>query len=137
MSQVAKIESERLLGALVESELASLSKAGVYTGKLALQYHYFGYEGRCPPPSAFDSNYCYGLGLTAGALIAQRCNGVMACLHGLTKPPAEWKAVGVPLTAMLAIERRKGKDKPVSHRAPLPTPANLQPSPSAQASPSP
>ena len=44
--QVAKIESERLLGALVETELGRLARAGVYTGKLSLQYHYFGYEGR-------------------------------------------------------------------------------------------
>ena len=56
-----------MLGSLVESELWRRAQAGTYTGKLALQYHYFGYEGRCPPPTAFDSNYCYGLGLTAGA----------------------------------------------------------------------
>jgi len=115
--QVAKIESERLLGTLVDKELARLASAGAYTGKLSLQYHYFGYEGRCPPPSAFDSNYCYGLGLTAGALVGQRCTGVMACLQGLVQPPSEWQPKGVPLTAMLAVERRKGKDKPVIRKA--------------------
>ena len=72
---------------------------------------------RCAPPTAFDSNYCYGLGLTAGALIGQRCTGVMACLTGLVKPPAEWTAKGVPLTSMLALERRKGHDKPVIRKA--------------------
>lgn len=115
--QVAKIESERLLGALVESELEVRRQAGGYGGKLSLQYHYFGYEGRCPPPSAFDSNYCYGLGLTAAALIAEGCTGVMACLTGLTRPPAEWQPKGVPLTSMMAVERRKGKDKPVIRKA--------------------
>ena len=115
--QVAKIESERLLGALVESELATRKATGGYCGKLSLQYHYFGYEGRCPPPSTFDSNYCYGLGLTAAALISEGCNGVMACLQGLTKPPEQWTARGVPLTCMLAVERRKGKDKPVIRKA--------------------
>jgi diphosphate--fructose-6-phosphate 1-phosphotransferase len=115
--QVAKIESERLLGALLEAELARRAKAGAYAGKLSLQYHYFGYEGRCALPSAFDSNYCYALGLTAAALISQECTGVMACLQGLVQPPTEWRAKGVPLTAMLAIERRKGKDKPVIRKA--------------------
>jgi diphosphate--fructose-6-phosphate 1-phosphotransferase len=115
--QVAKIESERLLGALVEAELTTRKATGGYGGKLALQYHYFGYEGRCPPPSAFDSNYCYGLGLTAGALISEGCTGVMACLQGLTQPPSHWTAKGVPLTCMLAMERRKGKDKPVIRKA--------------------
>ena len=41
----------------------------------------------------------------------------MACLQGLTKPPSAWQAKGVPLTAMLALERRKGKDKPVIRKA--------------------
>ena len=41
----------------------------------------------------------------------------MACLQGLVKPPEQWTARGVPLTAMLAIERRKGKDKPVIRKA--------------------
>ena len=115
--QVAKIESERLLGALVEAELSARKSAGGYKGKLSLQYHYFGYEGRCPPPSAFDANYCYGLGLTAAALISQGCTGVMACLQRLTLPPEQWTAKGVPLTCMLAVERRKGKDKPVIRKA--------------------
>ena len=115
--QVAKIESERLLGALVEAELQLRTPGGGFPGKLALQYHYFGYEGRCPPPSQFDANYCYGLGLTAGALVSEGCTGVMACLQGLTKPPDQWTAKGVPLTCMLAVERRKGKDKPVIRKA--------------------
>ena len=115
--QVAKIESERLLGALVTAELATRRATGGYGGKLSLQYHYFGYEGRCPPPSAFDSNYCYGLGLTAGALITEGVTGVMACLQNLTQPPDQWSAKGVPLTAMIAVERRKGQDKPVIRKA--------------------
>ena len=113
-SQVAKIESERLLGALVETELA---KRKGYTSAFAAQFHYFGYEGRCPPPTNFDCNYCAALGLTAGALIASGYSGMMACLGGLTKPPEEWAVRGVPLTSMLCIERRKGKLKPVIRKA--------------------
>ena len=49
--QVAKIESERLLGLSVQMELEKRSKAGLYAGKFEAQYHYFGYEGRCALPS--------------------------------------------------------------------------------------
>ena len=55
--QVAKIESERLLGALVEAELEKRREAGQFGAKFNSQFHYFGYEGRCPPPSNFDANY--------------------------------------------------------------------------------
>ena len=115
--QVAKIESERLLGALVEAELAKRREAGQFTAKFNSQFHYFGYEGRCPPPSNFDANYCSALGRTAGALIGGGCTGMMASLKGLTKPPEEWEPRGAPLTGMLCLERRKGKDKPVITKA--------------------
>jgi len=115
--QVAKIESERLLGELVTLELEVRLLSGSYAARFAVQYHYFGYEGRCPPPTNFDANYCYGLGRTAAALIAVGATGMMACLQQLTRHPTEWLAKGVPLTAMLAIERRKGKDKPVIRKA--------------------
>ena len=85
--QVAKIESERLLGALLDSEMTARRRAGKYNGTLSLQYHYFGYEGRCPPPSAFDANYCLSLGLAAGALISAGCTGMMACLQARAYPP--------------------------------------------------
>ena len=99
--QVAKIESERLLGALVEAELAKRREAGQFTAKFNSQFHYFGYEGRCPPPSNFDANYCSALGRTAGALIGGGCTGMMASLKGLTKPPEEWEPRGAALTGML------------------------------------
>lgn len=115
--QVAKIESERLLGELVGRALAERSAAGSFGGRFSVQYHYFGYEGRCPPPTAFDSNYCHALGRTAASLVGVGATGVMACLRGLTRPPHEWVASGVPLTSMLALERRKGHDKPVIRKA--------------------
>ena len=80
--QVAKIESERLLGALVEAELAKRREAGQFTAKFNSQFHYFGYEGACPPPSNFDANYCSALGRTAGALIGGGCTGMMASTQG-------------------------------------------------------
>ena len=114
--QVAKIESERLLADLVENELR-LRQAYGYKGKFAAQCHYLGYEGRCPPPTNFDANYCYALGLTSAALIGCGCTGMMAAVRGLASPPESWTLRGVPLTAMMCVERRKGKDKPVVRKA--------------------
>ena len=114
--QVAKIESERLLADLVEQELR-LRQAFGYRGKFSAQCHYLGYEGRCPPPTNFDANYCYALGLTSAALIGCGCTGMMAAVRGLAGPPEAWTLRGVPLTAMMCVERRKGKDKPVVRKA--------------------
>jgi 6-phosphofructokinase 1 len=115
--QVAKIESERLLGLAVEKELGMRCMSGTYNGKFEAQYHYFGYEGRCALPSDFDCTYCYTLGMTAGALIAHKFTCMIASVQNLLAPSAEWTVRGVPLTAMLNIERRHGKDKPVIKKA--------------------
>jgi len=115
--QVAKIESERLFSLLAEKELAKRKEAGTYVGKFAVQAHYFGYEGRCTPPTDFDCNYCYVLGLVAGALIGHNYSGMMASIRGLYKPIEEWQVMGMPLTHMMNVERRKGKDKPVIKKA--------------------
>lgn len=63
--QVAKIETERLLILLLEKELANRN----YDKKFVAHSHYFGYEGRSCLPSNFDTEYCYGLGQVAGALV--------------------------------------------------------------------
>lgn len=115
--QVAKIESERLLSLLCEKELMARKAAGTFKGKFSVQCHYFGYEGRCTPPTDFDCYYCYSLGFTAGALIAHNYTGMMATIRGLYKPVAEWEVKGMPLTHMMNVERRKGKDKPVIKKA--------------------
>ena len=41
---------------------------------------------------------------------------MMASVKRLTHDPSEWAVHGAPLTAMIGIERRKGKDKPVIHK---------------------
>lgn len=46
------------------------------------------------------------------------CNGYMSCVKNLGNPdPTQWIAAGCPLPAMMGIERRKGKDKPVITKA--------------------
>ncbi len=115
--QVSKIETEALLIDLVANRLAQWRSQGQYKGKFSTQCHFFGYEGRCAAPSNFDADYCYGLGYAAAGLIAAGLSGYMACLQQLTRPAAEWLAGGVPLTMMMNLERRKGKDHPVIRKA--------------------
>ena len=115
--QVSRIETEKLLIDMVGDKLREWKAKGEYVGKFSAQNHFFGYEGRCAAPSNFDADYCYSLGYTAGCLIAAGKSGYMASVRGLNKPAADWQAGGVPLTMMMNMERRKGKDVPVIRKA--------------------
>ena len=111
--QVAKIETERLLMLLLDSELQKRN----YPFPFLPQSHYFGYEGRCALPSNFDASYCYALGATGAALVKYGFTGCMAVCRGLQKEPSEWEPAGCPLAAMMVVERRKGKDVAVIEKA--------------------
>ena len=115
--QVSLIETEKLLSNMVGKKLAVWKKEGKYVGNFAAQHHFFGYEGRCAAPSHFDSDYCYSLGYTAAQLIANGKTGYMASVRNLTAPAADWVAGGIPITAMMNMERRNGKMKPVIQKA--------------------
>lgn len=111
--QVSKIETEKLLSYLASQEL---KKRG---SKVAFNptHHFFGYEGRCSMPSLFDANYCYNLGLTAATLIRDRITAVMAGIKNLSKAVPDWEPIAVPLTSMMVLEERKGKEQLVVEKA--------------------
>ena len=115
--QVSLIESEKLFAALVGDKLKARKAAGTYTGKYAVQTHFFGYEGRCAFPSNFDADYCYSLGYNAFMLIQYGFNGYLSKVSNLSRPAEEWVAGGMPITKMMNIERRHGEDKPVIKKA--------------------
>lgn len=115
--KVSQIETERLLVEMVERRLKEMKKAGAYAGKFAAITHFFGYEGRCGAPSNFDANYCYALGYNAAVLALNGLTGYLSSVTGLTKPAAQWSCGGAPLTMMMNIERRHGKEKPVIQKA--------------------
>ena len=115
--QVSLIESEKLFSALVKDKLAERRKAGTYKGKFSPLHHFFGYEGRCAFPSNFDADYCYSLGYNAFMLIQYGYNGYLSKVSNLSKPADEWVAGGMPITKMMNMERRNGKDKPVIRKA--------------------
>jgi pyrophosphate--fructose-6-phosphate 1-phosphotransferase len=115
--QVSLIETEKLLSEMVGTKLAQWKKEGKYTGKFSTQHHFFGYEGRCAAPSNFDADYCYSLGYNASLLIAAGKTGYMSSIRNTTAPAAEWIAGGIPITAMMNMERRSGEMKPVIRKA--------------------
>ncbi len=115
--QVSLIETEKLLSEMVGNKLAAWKKEGKYVGKFSALHHFFGYEGRCAAPSNFDADYCYSLGVTASALIANGKTGYMASVKNLTAPADKWIAGGIPITMMFNMERRNGEMKPVIRKA--------------------
>jgi len=111
--QVSRIETEKLLLDLVGDRLREWAANGQYKGSFSAQTHFLGYKGRCAAPSNFDADYCYSLGYTAVALVVAGKTGYMASVRRLIRPAAEWVAGGIPLTMMMNMERRKGKEVPV------------------------
>ncbi len=115
--QVSLIETEKMLAEMVALRLKELKAEGKYTGKFTTQTHFFGYEGRCAAPSNYDADYCYSLGYTASALIGNGKTAYMSSVRNTTKAASEWTCGGIPITMMLNMERRHGKDKPVIRKA--------------------
>ena len=115
--QVSLIESEKLFSALVAENLKARKAAGTFSGKFSAMHHFLGYEGRCAFPSNFDADYCYSLGYNAAMLIQYGFTGYLSKVSNLSKPAEEWVAGGMPITKMMNIERRNGKDKPVIRKA--------------------
>uniref|UniRef100_A0A1J3E960 Pyrophosphate--fructose 6-phosphate 1-phosphotransferase subunit beta n=1 Tax=Noccaea caerulescens TaxID=107243 RepID=A0A1J3E960_NOCCA len=115
--QVAKIETEKMLIQMVETELEKRKQAGAYKGQFMGQSHFFGYEGRCGLPTNFDATYCYALGYGAGALLNSGKTGLISSVGNLAAPVEEWTVGGTALTALMDVERRHGKFKPVIKKA--------------------
>ena len=98
---------------MIEERIAKMEKKV----KFSTQAHFFGYEGRCAAPSNFDADYCYSLGYTASALIGAGKTGYMSSVRNVSMPASEWEAGGIPLTMMMNMEHRHGKDVPVIRKA--------------------
>lgn len=111
--QVSKIETERLFIETVTKEL----KKRQFKGKFSAQPLFCGYEGRSGYPSNFDTHYCYALGHVAALLIDNGATGYMSLVQNLTQPVEQWAIGAAPLVAMMDIELRKGKRKPVIKKA--------------------
>jgi diphosphate-dependent phosphofructokinase len=108
--QVSLIETEKLL---IEKIQEGLKKRKDFKGHFNSQAHFLGYEGRAAFPSNFDSDYCYNLGFVATALLKEKLTGYICSIDSLFSKAGNWKPQGVPITLLMDIELRKGKEKPV------------------------
>ncbi len=115
--QVARIETEKMLISMIETELHARKHEETFTGTFKGQAHFFGYEGRCGMPTNFDATYCYALGFAAAALLHTGQTGLIASIGNLTAPSKDWTVGGTALTELMDVERRKGKFKPVIKKA--------------------
>jgi diphosphate-dependent phosphofructokinase len=115
--QLSKIETERLLIALVERELNLRKQKGNFIGKFNPQPLFCGYEGRSGLPTNFDCQYCYALGHAAALLIKLKASGYMCCIKNLVQPIEKWEIFGAPIVKMLHFEMRKNKKQAVIQKA--------------------
>jgi len=115
--QVSRIDTEALLIETVRRRLAPGAASGEFDGKFQTQHHFFGYEGRCAAPSNFDANYTTALGQVAAILIEHGKTGYLCHVGNLAAAAAEWTAGGLPLTALMRMETRKGHPTAVIAKA--------------------
>jgi len=114
---LSQVETERLLIDRVSDKFRLMASEGQKVPKFSPLAHFFGYEGRCAPPSNFDADYCYSLGFAAGQLMRAGLTGYTVHVRNMTRTADEWVAGGTPITMMLNIEARKGREVPVIRKA--------------------
>jgi len=107
--QVSQAETERLLAHFVELELGYRKKKGTYKGSFAVVCSFIGYQTRGANPSNFDISLAYNLGFAASKLVVGGFSGYMATIGNLKAPQSEWQPMGVPITALMSVEKSKGQ----------------------------
>lgn len=128
--KVSQIPTELLLIEMTESRIKAMQndskliahlnfspeeEAKFKAYKFASNNHFFGYEGRCGAPSRFDAAFTYNLGLIAGSLALDGKTGYMAALTDLDRVTS--RALAIPLTGLINVERRHGHDELVIEKA--------------------
>ncbi|MFC1517237.1 diphosphate--fructose-6-phosphate 1-phosphotransferase [Candidatus Margulisiibacteriota bacterium] len=108
--QVSLIPTEKLLIDMVKTRVKELAPEV----KFKTHNHFFGYEGRCGAPTLFDAAYTYNLGMIAGSLALAGKTGYMASFTDLDKGG---KVLAIPLTGLLNVEVRHGKEEMVIEKA--------------------
>ena len=106
---LSQVDTQVLLIDLVAKRL----KERGFMGKFSPQAHFLGYEGRAAYPSNFDATYCLALGMAAVFAIRDGLTGVLCGIPNLKEKVDLWQIWAVPLVSLMALEKRKGKEKPV------------------------
>jgi diphosphate--fructose-6-phosphate 1-phosphotransferase len=105
--KMSQAETERLLAHFVDIELSYRKKKGTYCGKFASLCSFIGYQARGSLPSNFDINFAYNLGYAATHLIKYGYNNYVVTVNNLKLPVNKWTVSGVPISAMMTIDRNK------------------------------
>ena len=82
--------------------------------KFSTNSHFFGYEGRCGTPTRFDAAYTFNLGLLVGSLALTGKTGYLVAINALNRGG---QALAIPLTGLIHVEHRYGKDEFVIEKA--------------------
>lgn len=107
--KLSQTETERLLAHFVAIELNYRKKKGTFKGSFSVISSFIGYQARGAAPSNFDINYAYNLGHVVSILIGNGVTGYMATIHNLKDNIGNWRAGGVPLTAMMQSTSHSSK----------------------------
>ncbi len=110
--QLSHVATDELLALMVENKVKEVESV-----KFKPVPIFYGYDGRCAPPSNFDATYCYNLGLIAALLVRDRKTGFIASVKGLNLPLGEWSGLAVPIKSMIKEEMRNGVKKQVIAKA--------------------
>ena len=96
---LSTIEMERLLATLVSRQLKET------VPQFQVRTHFYGYEGRCAPPTPFDAQYATALGTTALHAAAAGYTGHVVSITNPSQPISEWEPAVTPLITMIDPER--------------------------------
>jgi pyrophosphate--fructose-6-phosphate 1-phosphotransferase len=102
---LSQIPTEELLIDLVRARIEQDIPG--YT--LKAERHFYGYEGRCGTPTAFDQRLAYQLGVIAASLVLDGRTGYLAALGGDLRGGGTPYAV--PLAPLLEAESREGHEE--------------------------
>ena len=106
--RINQIETEKLIAYYCQVELARRKKEGLYKGSFAPVTHYFGYQGRCSYPTAFDCSLGSTYGFTAAVLAEAGFTSTCVTARYIKENPSNWRVGGVPLLSMLKSEPKEG-----------------------------
>ncbi len=103
--KLSQLPTEELLIDLVRSRIEEDLPGYAFKA----EHHFYGYEGRCGTPTAFDQHLSYRLGVIAGSLVLDGRTGYLAALGGNLRQGGVPYAV--PLAPLLEPEMRDGHEE--------------------------
>lgn len=119
--KLSQIQSDVMLMEMCKTKIQRINRDRKAAGQKEVKFdpmnNFYGYEGRCGYPTAFDLIYTYNLGRAAAALSYLGYTGYMAAVSNLEAPVEQWEAFGIPLAGLINVEIRKNQPALVIEKA--------------------